>query len=99
MRIAPQGFLRDADFAGDLDNPAQPFFSILDAVNPERCIEYGADALARIERSERILKDHLNGTTHGSQRRLLELADVRPVETDRALAYRSSVVFDSILAR
>jgi hypothetical protein len=78
--ITLQGCLGVADLADDLENPAPPRFRIVNAVNLERRIEDGADALARIERSERVLKHHLHGAANGPQRPFPELADVFPVE-------------------
>ncbi|MNI45953.1 hypothetical protein D3C73_1003950 [compost metagenome] len=43
----------------------------------------GADGDARVERGERVLKDHLRGAAHGAQFARAGLGDILPADDDR----------------
>ena len=55
-----------------------------EAVGPQRLADDAADAVARVERRERILEDHLHPPAQRPQLVLAELGDVLAVEEDPA---------------
>jgi hypothetical protein len=62
--------------------------AIAELVDLQRSIEQGPDALARIERAERVLEDHLHAPAMGRQRPAFQPGDVGAVERHRALGRR-----------
>lgn len=59
------------------------FAFVRDAVQQHRFRNGGADRLARVERAERVLEDHLDLSPRRLERPFVQLQDVLPVEADR----------------
>ncbi len=85
VRIAVERIGRQADAADDLRHVPFALGAVTQPVHLERRVEKAADGLARIERAEGILEDHLHAPAVHSQRPVAQTGDVGAVERHGSL--------------
>ncbi len=84
MRVATDRVRRQADEGEQLAHASPGLRTTGDGVDAKRFSDDTADRMPRVQRSERILEDHLHSSPERSQRTLLQVRDVLPIEDDPA---------------
>ena len=84
MRIARRRVLRQPDHLEQLADPLRDVAASGQPVHAQRLADDPPDAVARVERCERILEDHLHPAPQRAQRALREVRDVLAVKEDPA---------------
>src|SRR5438132_1585464 len=84
QRVHVQVVRRQPDDLEQLADPLRDVAASCQAVHAQRLADDPADAVARVERRERILEDHLHPAAKRAQRALGEVRDVLAVEDDPA---------------
>ncbi len=82
MRVATGGIRRKTDDLEELADAAARIAPAGEAVSPERLPDDATDAVARVQRRERILEDHLHPAPQRSQLALAQRGDIATVEHD-----------------
>src|SRR5581483_3719855 len=83
VRVARGRVAREPDHLEQLPNPVGRAPAARDeAVDAQRLADDPADAVARVQRRERVLEDHLHPPPQRPELALAEVGDVVPVEDD-----------------